>query len=384
MSMNAGMNGDMNRLDLSNMSILMMAGGTGGHVFPALAVAEELRAMGATISWLGTRKGIEARLVPEHDFPLYWLSISGLRGKHLLHQLFIPFQLVYSCLQAASTVLKVKPDLVIGMGGFVTGPGGAVARVMGRRLLIHEQNSVAGMTNRWLSKLAHRVLEAFPGSFPAATQTVVTGNPVRAEIVDLAERSKVVDPRDAATAEPMRVLLIGGSLGALALNQTMPKALQRIPAEQRPEVWHQSGPRTEQRTRELYKQVNIEVRLDAFVDDMVSAYQWADLVVCRAGAMTVAELAVAGKPALFVPYPYAVDDHQTGNARYLSDAGAAILIAEGDLTDKRLAEVLIQLSSDRSSLMAMGAKARALGRPDATTAVISECMSLLAAEGGTR
>ena len=352
---------------MSARPILIMAGGTGGHVFPALAVARELRAQGAAVVWLGTRQGLEARVVPEAGFPVAWIRVHGLRGKALGQRLLAPFMLALALLQSLWVMLKLRPAAVLGMGGFVTGPGGLIAWLLRRPLLIHEQNSVAGLTNRWLAPLARQVLVAFPDALPGARHT---GNPVRADIAAL----PVPDQRLAHHQGAPRLLVLGGSLGAQVLNETLPQAIVRLPKGLRPEVWHQTGIRHLEAGRAAYAAAGVPARVEAFVDDMAAAYGWADLVVCRAGALTVAELAAAGIGAILVPYPHAVDDHQTGNARYLADQGAALLLPQTELGAARLADLLQSLLGDRARLLDMADKARALAQPEAARQVAQACL----------
>lgn len=357
--------------------VLIMAGGTGGHVFPALAVAHRLRAQGVEVTWLGTRRGLEARLVPAAGFPIEYISVSGLRGRGLAGWVLAPLRLSRALLQALGICRRQRPGAVLGLGGFVTGPGGVAAWLLRRPLVIHEQNAVAGLTNRLLAHLARRVLEAFPGSFPAGIDTTVTGNPVRDEILALPEPAQRFAERADRNA-PLRLLVIGGSLGAQALNETLPAALASLAAEQRPEVWHQAGRDKDARARQAYADCGIEARVDPFIADMAGAYAWADLVICRAGALTVSELAAVGLGAILVPYPHAVDDHQTRNALYLSEAGAARLILQNELTPDRLGQVLKELlQGGREGLLEMAGKARRLARPDATDAVARTCLEVM-------
>lgn len=353
---------------MSTRPILIMAGGTGGHVFPALAVARMLRAQGVEVVWLGTRQGLEARVVPAAGFPVAWVRVRGLRGKALAQRLQAPFMLALALLQSCWVLLKLRPAAVLGMGGFVTGPGGLMAWLLRRPLVIHEQNSVAGMTNRWLAPLARQVLAAFPGALPGARHT---GNPVRADIAAL----PAPETRLAGHAGAPRLLVLGGSLGAQALNESLPAALARLPETLRPEVWHQTGPRHLEAGRAAYAAAGVTARVEAFVDDMAAAYGWADLVVCRAGALTVAELAAAGIGAILVPYPHAVDDHQTGNARYLAEQGAALLLPQMELDAARLAVLLGELLGDRERLLDMARRARALAQPDAARQVAQACLA---------
>ena len=344
--------------------ILIMAGGTGGHVFPALAVAEQLRERDWPVEWLGTQAGLEARVVPPTGIPVHWIRVKGLRGKGWLRQLLAPFMLLWALLQAAVVMLRVRPAAVLGMGGFTTGPGGVIAWLLRRPLLIHEQNSVAGLTNRMLAPLANPVLEAFPGSLAKA---VHTGNPVRADIAKLP-----FDASSLANRRP-RLLVVGGSLGAAALNETVPAALALLEATQRPEVWHQTGLKLIDAARDAYAAAGVDVRLDAFIDDMAQAYQWADLVLCRAGALTIAELAAVGVASILVPYPYAVDDHQTGNAQYLVEAGAAHLLPQSDMSVERLRDELALLDQPEH-LVDMAKRARERAMPDAAQQVAAHCI----------
>jgi len=362
--------------------VLIMAGGTGGHVFPALAVAEDLRARGCDVSWLGTRQGIEAEQVPAHGFPIRYLSVAGLRGKGALTKFVGLLRLVKSLGQALRAVYSVQPDVVLGLGGFASGPGGIAARVLGKPLVIHEQNAVAGTTNRLLSKVAKVVLTAFPDAFPVATPRVQhCGNPVRKDILELSlarnrEASKEHSGRP-------RLLVLGGSLGAQKLNQTVPQALALIPEEQRPEVRHQCGRGSarkdnEKMTREGYRQAGVEASIEPFVADMASAYAWADFVVCRAGALTVSELTVVGLPSVLIPFPYAIDDHQTHNALWLTNAGAGYLIEEKALRPEALAEVIRDLTTNKDKRLAMAQSALELALPDAARRVADKCLEVAA------
>jgi len=354
--------------------ILIMAGGTGGHVMPALAVARVLRARGAEVRWLGTRRGLESTLVPRAGFDIAYVSVSGLRGKGVLSWVTAPFKLSIALAQALLTVRRLRPTAVLGMGGFVTGPGGLASWLLRRPLVVHEQNAVAGLTNRLLAPLAKRVLAAFPGTFGSGRKVEVTGNPVRLEIARLPSPNA----RYATHEGPLRVLVIGGSLGARALNELVPTALARLARDERPEVWHQSGRALNEQTRTAYAAAGLTAHVEAFIDDMAAAYAWADLVICRAGALTVSELAAAGVAALLVPFPYAVDDHQTANARFLADAGAAWLIQQRDLTADRLADLLRESASAQghARLLDMARAGRALARPNAAERVAERCLEV--------
>ena len=353
-----------------NRPVLIMAGGTGGHVFPALAVAEELTARGVAVSWLGTRRGLEARVVPAAGYRLETMRVSGLRGKGLLRLLLAPFMLFVAMLQALMILLRLRPRAVLGMGGFASGPGGVIAWLLRRPLLTHEQNSIAGLTNRWLAPLSRTVMEAFPGSLPVRYHAVHTGNPVRAAITRLPAPVERLGGREGA----MRVLVIGGSLGASALNKVVPQALAAMPAAGMPEVYHQTGSAEADAVRAAYNEAGIEARVEAFVEDMAAAYAWADLVVCRSGALTVAELAVVGVASVLVPFPYATDDHQTGNARFLADAGAAVLMPQENLDADKLCSLLTDFSNQRDMLLEMAGRAHALALPDAARRVAELCL----------
>ncbi len=349
---------------MKSRPMLIMAGGTGGHVFPALAVAEQLQARGWEVHWLGTRAGLEARVVPATGIALHWIRVKGLRGKGWWRKLSAPLMLAGAMAQAAVVMVRLRPAAVLGMGGFVTGPGGLVAWLLRRPLVIHEQNSVAGMTNRWLARLAGCVLEAFPGSLPRARHT---GNPVRASIAGL----DFIAPQ--CSGRRPRLLVVGGSLGAAALNELVPAALAGMAREQLPEVRHQTGLKLIDAARKAYQRAGVEARLEAFIDDMAEAYRWADLVLCRAGALTIAELAAVGVASILVPYPHAVDDHQTGNARYLVDAGAAILLPQSEMDIARLQRELALLQQPQR-LREMAQKARARALPDAAERVARACI----------
>ncbi|HRO61951.1 MAG TPA: undecaprenyldiphospho-muramoylpentapeptide beta-N-acetylglucosaminyltransferase, partial [Burkholderiaceae bacterium] len=298
----------------THRTIMIMAGGTGGHVMPGLAVAAELRARNWQVVWLGNPSGMEATLVPRHDIAMQPVSIGGLRGKGLLTKLLLPTGLLRAFWQSLRALSRTKPSVVLGMGGYVAFPGGMMAVLTGRPLVFHEQNSVAGMTNRLLARIADRVLEAFPGALPAAT---ACGNPVRADLVALAPPAE----RYAARSGPLQLLVVGGSLGAQVLNETVPAALALLPEAQRPAIVHQTGRGRREEVERRYREAGVAAQVVEFIDDMASAYAQADLLVCRAGAMTVSEIAAAGVASVLVPFPHAVDDHQTGNARYLSGQG---------------------------------------------------------------
>jgi len=350
--------------------VLIMAGGTGGHVFPALAVAAELSARGVAVSWLGTRRGLEARVVPAAGYPLETMRVSGLRGKGVLRLLLAPFMLMVALLQALLIQLRLRPCAVLGMGGFASGPGGVIAWLLRRPLLVHEQNSVAGLTNRWLVPFAHTVMEAFPGSLPAKYHPQHTGNPVRVEITRLPPPAE----RFAARSGALRVLVIGGSLGAHALNETVPAAVRQVAAGQSLQLHHQTGRADVDSVAADYAASGMEARVEAFIEDMATAYAWADVVICRAGALTVAELAVVGVASVLVPFPHATDDHQTANARFLADAGAAILLPQASMTADKLAGLLADFLAQRGMLEEMADRAYELALPDAARRVATRCL----------
>jgi UDP-N-acetylglucosamine--N-acetylmuramyl-(pentapeptide) pyrophosphoryl-undecaprenol N-acetylglucosamine transferase len=356
---------------MSDRPILVMAGGTGGHVYPALAVARALQQQSRDVVWLGTHRGLESRVVPANNIDMEWISVTGLRGKGATAMILAPARLVWALLQSLCVMARRRPAAVLGMGGFVSGPGGLAAWLTRRPLVIHEQNAIAGLTNRLLARLARVVLQAFPGSFSASTNAQTVGNPVRADISALAEPAIRFDSRNGA----LHLLVLGGSQGALALNKVVPAAIARLPEKLRPVVRHQTGSRTIEAAREAYERQSLGVELLPYIEDMAEAYAWADLVVCRAGALTVAELAAAGLPAIFVPYPLAVDDHQTANARPMAEAGAAAIMAESDLSDESLAGLLQEWLGSREILKSRASKARALAKPDALARITEFCLA---------
>jgi UDP-N-acetylglucosamine--N-acetylmuramyl-(pentapeptide) pyrophosphoryl-undecaprenol N-acetylglucosamine transferase len=337
-------------MSAARLKVMIMAGGTGGHVYPALAVAHELQARGHQIVWMGAPESFESRVVPAHGYPMEFVRVSGLRGKGPLKLLLAPLLIARAMLDAWGALRRQSPHVVLGMGGFAAGPGGLVARLWGTPLVIHEQNAAAGLTNRWLARLAQRVLQAFPDTFANAT---TVGNPVRSVIRAVAPPAARLPMRQG----PAHVLVIGGSQGAKALNERVPEALALLPAAERPEVWHQAG-RTLKVAQDAYERTGVDGTVDAFIDDMDSAYAWADLVVCRAGASTIAELAAAGCASILVPFPAAVDDHQTRNGAYLVSRGAAVLIPESQLSAGKLAQALRELLADRAKLLNMAQAAR--------------------------
>jgi UDP-N-acetylglucosamine--N-acetylmuramyl-(pentapeptide) pyrophosphoryl-undecaprenol N-acetylglucosamine transferase len=352
-------------------TVMIMAGGTGGHVFPGLAVAAELRSRGWRVVWLGTEGGMEQTLVPGQGYDMELIRFSGVRGKGVLAWLLLPLRLLLAFWQGAAAIFRRRPDVTLGMGGYPAFPGGMMAALLGRPLAIHEQNSVAGLANKVLAHVADRVLIAFPGAL-SGKKVRLTGNPVREAIAAL----PVPGERFAGRSGPLQLLVVGGSLGAMALNQALPRALALIPPAQRPRVSHQSGAKHIAALRAAYRDAEVEAEAVAFIEDMAAALSRCDLVICRAGALTVAELAAAGVASILIPFPHAVDDHQTVNARYLSSAGAAILLPQGELTPERLAELIRSL--DRGRLLAMAEAARRLARPHATREVADICVELAA------
>jgi UDP-N-acetylglucosamine--N-acetylmuramyl-(pentapeptide) pyrophosphoryl-undecaprenol N-acetylglucosamine transferase len=381
-------------------TILIMAGGTGGHIYPGLAVADALKAQGWNIVWLGAPNSMEAELVPKHGYPVAWVNFSGVRGKGALRLLTLPFTLLRALWQSADAIFRHRPDVVLGMGGYITMPGGLMAAFLRRPLVIHEQNSIAGLSNKLLAKLATRVLSGFPEVLKG---TQWCGNPVRADIAALPAPQQ----RFAGRSGKLNVLVVGGSLGAQALNEALPKALALLGESERPQVLHQTGKKNFEAVQKLYAQAGVSVRpqhgaaepmgagvaashllpqtagyasnvsevhIRAFLDDMADQYAKADVVICRAGALTIAELAAAGVASVLVPFPFAVDDHQTHNARFLSEHGAALLLPQKELNAEQLAQLLRGLDRDR--LLAMAQAARALAKPDATQQVAQVCASL--------
>ena len=352
--------------------ILITAGGTGGHVYPGLAVARALQAQDIPVIWMGTEKGLEARVIPEAGIEMVYLSVSGLRGKGVLKLITAPFQLVRALFQSFRIMLKVKPSAVLGMGGFVAGPGGLVAALMGKPVVIHEQNAIPGLTNKLLSKVSKKVLEGFPGTFAGLKNTVGIGNPVREDIASLDHPTKRLGDRWGH----IHLLIFGGSLGAQALNEVVPMALGELALDKRPVVRHQAGKNKDEATARVYEKMGVDAEITPFIEDMAEAYEWADLVICRSGALTVAELSAAGLASVMVPYPFAVDDHQTANAKYLSDGNAAILMKQDEMTKESLSVLLADLCGNRDKLIEMSIQARELAKPQATNEVAAICAEM--------
>ena len=344
-------------------TLLVMAGGTGGHIFPALAVAENMRGRGWNVCWLGNPDGMEARLVPQHGFEMVGINFAALRGKGLLRKLLLPLNLLRGFWQAQKAIRKINPDVVLGMGGYITFPGGMMAALLGRPLVLHEQNSVAGLANRVLAGVADRILTGFPDVFKKGHWV---GNPVRPEIANIAPPAERLADRSGA----LRLLVIGGSLGAQALNETAPLGMALLAADEQPQIVHQAGEKHIEALKANYAAVGVQAHCVSFIEDVAGAYEWADLVICRSGALTVAELAAAGVASILVPFPHAVDDHQTGNARFLVNVGGAFLLPQPELTPEAIA--LIRNYS-RGQLLEMAEKARSLARPDATDELADVC-----------
>lgn len=356
------------------LTVLIMAGGTGGHVFPALAVAEELRARGHSVQWLGTARGIENRVIPAANIPLHLINVEGVRGRGLVGLIKAPFLITYAVAQALRLIRTINPHLVIGFGGFASGPGGLAARISGKRLVIHEQNAVAGTTNRMLAKLASKVLAAFPDAFKngVGKSADVVGNPVRNNIQNLDAVSARYQSR-ADDNQPIHLLVLGGSLGAKAINELVPIAIAQLPAQSRPIIWHQAGKNHAEVTAALYKQHGVSAKVEPFIEDMSAAYAWADMVICRAGALTVCELMAAGVASILIPLPSAIDDHQTYNAKHLSDVGAGISLMQKELTAEKLAALLLTELADRQHLASMAEKAQQLAMPQSAVRVADIC-----------
>ena len=348
-------------------AILIMAGGTGGHIMPGLAVADILRSQGWKVTWLGAPGSMEAELVPKHGYGMAWVRFSGVRGKGLLRTLMLPFNLLIALWQSAAAIFRHRPDVVLGMGGYITFPGGVMAALLRRPLVIHEQNSIAGLSNKVLARIAQKTLSGFPDVLPKA---IWCGNPVRGSIAGLPDPQT----RYMARSGRLNLLVVGGSLGAKALNEVMPQALVLLPEGLRPNVVHQTGKQHFAAVQQLYRQAGVQADIRPFLDDMAGCYANADVVICRAGALTIAELAAAGVASILVPFPFAVDDHQTHNARFLSERGAAWLLPQGELSAEKLAQLLQELT--REKLAAMAQQARSVAKPDAALSVARACAEL--------
>jgi len=353
--------------------VLITGGGTGGHVFPGIAAAAALVARGADVHWLGTRAGMESRLVPAAGIPISYLRVRGVRGKQLAQKLFAPLLLLAAILQAIGVMWRLRPACVLGTGGFVAGPGGLAARLLGVPLVLHEQNAVAGTTNRLLARVAKHILLGLPGPFAGNPKARFVGNPVRASIAALPAPGERFAQR---SGQRLRVLVLGGSQGARVLNEVLPEALARLPVAARPEVLHQCGAAGQADCAALYAEQAVDARVESFIADMAAAYAWADLVVCRAGALTVSEVAAAGLGSILVPLPGAIDDHQNANARWLEASGAALRCEQSAFTPGWLATELQRLASARDELLAMATRARHLARPAAADDVALTCLEV--------
>lgn len=360
----------------STAPVVIMAGGTGGHVIPALSVATELQRRGIPVEWLGTEAGIESKLVPDAGIPIHWLSIGGLRGKGKATLLLAPFKLIRAVAQAAFILRQVKPQAVLGMGGFASGPGGIAARLLGIRLVVHEQNAVAGMTNRWLAKVAQVVAYAFHGAFAASPKGERVGNPVRDSIAALPLPAE----RFVGRNQKINILVLGGSQGAMALNQVVPQALASMHNAAHVVVRHQCGARFVEQAQQSYGQRFANVTIEPFISDMAAAYGWADLVICRSGALTVAEIAAAGVGAIMVPFPHAVDDHQTVNAAVIEAAGGGVIRQQSELTATALAAELDTLVMDRPRLLAMAEASRSVAVIGSASRLADICLGSNAGE----
>ena len=357
--------------------VLIMAGGTGGHVFPGLAVAKRLRSLGVEVHWLGTQKGLEARLVVEAGIPIHFISISGFHGKSLKNRLLLPFKIVLAIIQALKIIYLFNPDIVLGMGGFVSGPGGVASWLLRKKLVIHEQNAKPGSTNLLLAKIATNVLEAFPNTFlninVKKSKVRTVGNPVREEIIALPSPNLRAERAD---QKIKHLLVLGGSLGAQAINQLLPKALAQLPIAIRPKVLHQTGEKHLAETIKSYHTAGVTAEIVPFIIEMDKAYLWADVVLCRAGALTIAELCAAGLGAVLVPFPYAIGDHQTANANFMADNQAALLVQQAELTDCLLADILTMLCHSNEKCKAMAQAAYALRQTKATHTIVTICQEI--------
>ena len=369
----------------SRQPILITAGGTGGHVYPGLAVAQALLKQDIPVVWMGTRKGLEARVIPAAGIEMAWLEVSGIRGKGIGALFMAPFRLTKALIQSVRIMKKHRPAAVLGMGGFVAGPGGLVASIMGIPVIIHEQNARAGTTNKLLSHFVLEILEGFPGTFPEKKDAIAVGNPVRPEISSIQDPEGRLESRRGNTdnntdnsEEPFHLLVVGGSLGAKALNEMVPLALCALPEPMRGqvEVVHQAGEATIELAKKTYEAAAVPAHIVPFIEDMAGAYEWADLIICRAGALTVAEIAAVGLASILVPYPFAIDDHQTENAKYLAEKGAAILAKQDELSQDSLAQVLEALISNRDQILEMSNRARDLALPEATEKVAIICADI--------
>ena len=352
-----------------NKCVVIMAGGTGGHIYPALACAQQFKEKGVEVSWLGSKGGMEESLVPKNNIPLHTLSIKGVRGKGIMGLLLAPFRVLHAVGQALLFLQKTKPSVVLAMGGFVAGPGALVAKLLGIPLVIHEQNAIAGTTNRLLTKLANVKLQAFDDVLLGA---ITVGNPVRKDIL-----SQIVCPVRSDPNQPLKLLVVGGSLGATTINDVLPLVLTQWHGSQLLDVWHQTGKRNFLEVATLYESAGVKARVEPYLENMNQAYYWADIVLCRAGAMMVSELAIVGVSSILVPLPHAIDNHQMANARHLEKIGAAYLLPQTELSSQKVISILIALLEDESTLHKMGEQAKKIGHPNATQDVVVHCLRLI-------
>ncbi len=356
-----------------------MAGGTGGHIFPGLAVAEELKKRKISVCWLGTRQGMEAELIPKYDLPINFISVKGVRGKGLKALLAAPWRIIVSTFQSMSIMRKIKPMAVLGMGGFVSGPGALAAKLLRIPLVIHEQNAVEGLTNRLSAFLAKKILVAFPEAFSGSKKKVFTGNPVRHAIYS----SQVSPSSETEKKTSFNILVLGGSRGALAINEVIPAMLNRLCEYQKINpnetfnVWHQTGATLYKKAQQSYDRLKLNVKVEPFITDIAAAYNWANIVICRSGALTVAELANVGKPSILIPYPWHKDQQQLKNAQYLEKHHAAIIIQQKKLTEDLLTSTIMQLFSDGDRLAKMSQSAIKCSKPDASITIAQICEEVL-------
>ena len=364
-------------MSAKNTTVLIMAAGTGGHVFPALAIALKLQEQNVRTEWMGTHQGMENRLLEGSGIQIHAVSAKGLKGKGIARLIAAPFMLAQALIQSMRILSKVQPDCVLGMGGFVSGPGGLATKLMGRKLVIHEQNAVPGFTNKLLAKIANQVFEAFPNTFTKNAKIIHTGNPLRKEIVALSAQPRNIRN----SSQRLRILVLGGSQGALAINEVVPDVLADFPKEIRPSVWHQTGERTLERTRAVYADKGLDseddITIAAFISDMAEAYSWADLVICRSGASTVSEIAAVGLPSILIPYPHHSDQQQTQNANWLIQAGAAFLLEQKDLTAAALKTLVVELHENRNKLQQMSDISKSIAIRDADEIIARRCLELV-------
>ena len=363
-------------MSAENTTVLIMAAGTGGHVFPALSIAQKLQEQSIRTEWMGTHQGMENKLLEGTGIRIHAVSAKGLKGKGIARMIVAPFMLAQALIQSIRILSKLKPDCVLGMGGFVSGPGGLAAKLTGRKLVIHEQNAVPGFTNKLLAKIANQVFEAFPNTFPKSAKVLHTGNPLRKEIADLALRTRSLEE----ASRPLQILVLGGSQGALAINEVVPAVLADFPPEIRPSVRHQTGENTFERAKAAYADKGLDsvddITLVPFVSDMAEAYSWADLVICRSGASTVSEIAAAGLPSILIPYPHHSDQQQTHNANWLVRAGAAFLMEQKNLTVSALKALVLDLHKNRGKVQQMSDIAKSLAIYDADEIIARRCLEL--------